>query len=447
MEPQEKLTTQQFIIDRLHDIQRKAEANNYTDALTSMKEVKAADVKNIYLIALEKQIIKLTDASLSPENRAEIVKSLPSMIDRAISDSQRRASASKPEEAQKGQKEAALEKLKSQYFQRADDYVEKGEYQRALEEIRRIYIIEPGSVVAKEYEQKIEQLATIHARSVTTEPIVEAKEPSIEIAVTKTPKEESGTGVKAKKSNLPIIAAAAVIVLAVGTWFILSRGSNSQSEQASTQQQTVAQPEESPALSTTSTTQPQLSEPQPEAAPPSKTIAQTPKPAPEVVPVATKQRSTPVAPPPQRAPVTAQRPTRSQPQTVQPTPQPQATQPVAVSPPPEPEKPAPAPPKTESTPAPMPFVAIESPPEIVKREPAKYPEIAYKMRIEGRVVIEVTVDAQGKPIQAKVVRSSSDIFDEAAIEAAIKSTYKPGMMSTGPVTAKMYVPFDFRIKR
>lgn len=154
-----------------------------------------------------------------------------------------------------------------------------------------------------------------------------------------------------------------------------------------------------------------------------------------------------MAPPPQRAPVTAQRPTRSQPQTVQPTPQPQATQPVAVSPPPEPEKPAPAPPKTESTPAPMPFVAIESPPEIVKREPAKYPEIAYKMRIEGRVVIEVTVDAQGKPIQAKVVRSSSDIFDEAAIEAAIKSTYKPGMMSTGPVTAKMYVPFDFRIKR
>ena len=70
----------------------------------------------------------------------------------------------KTEDSQKLQKEAALEKLKSQYFQRADDYVEKKAYQHALEEIRRIYIIEPGSVVAKEYENKIEQLSALHAR-------------------------------------------------------------------------------------------------------------------------------------------------------------------------------------------------------------------------------------------------------------------------------------------
>ena len=69
MEPQEKMDTQQFIIDRLQDVQRKAEASNFTEALASMKEVKAADAKNIYLIAIEKQIAKLSDPTLQAESR------------------------------------------------------------------------------------------------------------------------------------------------------------------------------------------------------------------------------------------------------------------------------------------------------------------------------------------------------------------------------------------
>jgi TonB family protein len=69
------------------------------------------------------------------------------------------------------------------------------------------------------------------------------------------------------------------------------------------------------------------------------------------------------------------------------------------------------------------------------------------MGIEGRVVVEVTVDAQGRPIQANIVESTSDIFDESATEAALKTTYKPAIMTTGPVTAKVRVTFDFQLKR
>ena len=189
MEQQEKMNTQQSIIDQLHDIQQKAEANKFDDALASMKEVKALDAKNIYLIAIEKQIAKLCDPSLPAENRTAIIKSLPPMVERAIGDVQRRANVTKLDDSQKLQKEAALEKLKSQYFQRADDYVEKKEYQRALEEIRRIYIIEPGSVVAKEYEKKIEQLAALQARG---ESPVEAVKENKEIApVIEAPKDKS----------------------------------------------------------------------------------------------------------------------------------------------------------------------------------------------------------------------------------------------------------------
>jgi len=101
MEPQEKKGTQQFIIDRLQDIHRNAEAANFADALAAIKEVKAADPKNIYIIAIEKQIAKLNDPALQGENRTAIIKSLPPMVDRAISDIQRRASAPKIEDTQK----------------------------------------------------------------------------------------------------------------------------------------------------------------------------------------------------------------------------------------------------------------------------------------------------------------------------------------------------------
>jgi protein TonB len=68
------------------------------------------------------------------------------------------------------------------------------------------------------------------------------------------------------------------------------------------------------------------------------------------------------------------------------------------------------------------------------------------MGIQGRVTVEVTVDVQGKPIQAKVIKSASDIFNDAAIEAVMKYTFKPAMQSTGPVTSKITFPIDFRLK-
>jgi protein TonB len=451
MEPQDILTTQKFVVDGLHDIQRKAETSKFTDALATIKEVKTADSKNIYLIAIEKQIAKLCDSSLPEESRSGIVRSLPSMIDRAISDIQRRASVPKVDDSQKEQKEAALEKLKSQYFQRADDYVEKQEYQRALEEIRRIYIIEPGSVVAKEYEQKIEQLAALHVRNElqaatsaeiketkanVKEPKVEVKKPKKADPVIEPPKEKvvQQTEEEPKKSKLPfIIAAAAVVVLAIGAWFIFGRGSGStQTSQA--QQSSTAQESVPPSPTSVATSTPQSGKESAPSAETSKQPVKIEKKQPEVKPVPQGQK--PVQP--------TTTPSATTPATTQPTNmKSQAGQPPSATPT---QQPAQQPSTTESAPAPMPFVVIENPPEIIRREPAKYPEIAIKMGIQGRVTVEVTVDIQGKPIQTKVVKSSSDVFNDAAVEAVMKYTFKPAMQSTGPVTAKVYIPIDFRLK-
>jgi len=479
MEPQDILTNQKKVVDRLHEVQQKAESGKFTDALAIIKEVKAADAKNIYLIAIEKQIAKLCDSSLAEEIRSGIVKSLPSMLDRAIGDIQRRASAAKPDESQKEQKEAALEKLKSQYFQRADDYVEKHEYQRALEEIRRIYIIEPGSIVAKEYEQKIEQLAVLHDRSEAEkaasaekektrakakETKTEAKEIKAEVEKPKTvvpdietPKEKYVLIEEEKKSKLPVLIAAAAAVLAVGSWLIFSQGSSSdniQTNQEQTQQPppvedsiviqtptaaaSTTQPKESTSIAE-STKQPSKNEKkQPESRP----ITQTKRPAQPAAtpqetaqPTSTKPKTTKTPPPATQTQQSAQQPTQ------QPAQQPaqQPTQQPA-------QQPAQQPSTKTSAPAPMPFVAIETPPGVIKRVAPVYPEIAIKMGIQGRVTVEVTIDPQGKPIQTKVVKSPSEIFNNAAVEAVMKYTFKPAMQSTGPVTSKLYIPIDFRLK-
>jgi periplasmic protein TonB len=428
MEPQEKLTTQQFIIDRLHDIQRKAESNKFADALSAVKEVKAADAKNLYLIAIEKQIAKLSDGSLAPESRADIIRSLPAMVDRAISDLQRRPAAPKVDETQKEQKEAALEKLKSQYFQRADDYVEKKEYQRALEEIRRIYIIEPGSIVAKEYEQKIEQLASLQTKA-------EAETPQAVETEENAQPESTGSAEnlvleeEPQKTKMPLIAgaAAALVILVVAIWFIFLRGpkETQPSQPAATEQPSqpaaATTPESTPAVTSPATTpEPEKTTPAP-VSETSKPSAKPTKAKPEVKPATSTK--TPTAKP--------------QPEKKQPAPE------VTAAPPPaaEPVKPA------ETAPVAVPFVAIQETPKVIHREPPVYPSVALRMGIEGRVVVEVTVDAQGRPIQANVVESTSDIFDESATEAALKTTYKPAVMTTGPVTAKVRVTFDFQLRR
>jgi len=446
MEPQEQSQAPEFLITRLRDLQSLIAAKQFEDAHSLVKEAKSFDAKNIYIIAIEKQIVKITDPALVAENREEIVKSFPAMIERAIADTQRRQAAAKPVDTlpEKKEKEAALEKLKSQYFQRADDYVEKGEYQRALEEIRRIYIVEPGSVVAKEYEKKIEQLIEVQAKK-------EQKPEEEKADVVQPQKEQPPTTTwepeEASKTPL-IIGIAAVVVLGVIAWFIFKPASNNNEAE----QQTA----EKPAVTEWTAPVEERKEPlaeQKAVAPDDKAALQTVEKmtaeakAAEAKAAAEKQQALAK----QQAAAKEKPAVKQQPVTNQPvkpkteTPQ-QPVQQQQAAPPPvaqqsaqQQQKPA------EAAAAPRPFVSIETHAEFLKRVPAVYPDIAYRMKLEGRVVVEILVDAQGKPVQAKVVRTTNEAFNDAAIEAAMKSAFKPAMMSTGPVSEKVYIPYIFKL--
>jgi tetratricopeptide (TPR) repeat protein len=156
---------------QLAEAQKKAENGNYEAAVRAVREAKFLAPKNVYVLAFEKQAEQLSELAsaktLTDEQRTDILESIPSIIERALESSRspgipadtsalRTATDALQE---KKEKAAALEWLKNQYFQHAHEYIRKGEYQHALAEIRRVYIIDPSNAIARDFEKEFEALA------------------------------------------------------------------------------------------------------------------------------------------------------------------------------------------------------------------------------------------------------------------------------------------------
>lgn len=92
------------------------------------------------------------------------------------------------------------------------------------------------------------------------------------------------------------------------------------------------------------------------------------------------------------------------------------------------------------------FVPVDQQPTIVKRAPVSYPELARTARIEGTVYLKVLIDKEGKPRQVHVFKSDAEVFNEAAKESAMKSTYSPATNDGNPVACWVIVPYQFKLK-
>jgi protein TonB len=82
-------------------------------------------------------------------------------------------------------------------------------------------------------------------------------------------------------------------------------------------------------------------------------------------------------------------------------------------------------------------------PKMVKKVVPEYPEKARELGIEGRVMLELTVDGEGKVIDVRIVKGLHPVLDAAAVEAAKKMRFQPGTVNGTPVTLKIPVPFTF----
>jgi periplasmic protein TonB len=91
------------------------------------------------------------------------------------------------------------------------------------------------------------------------------------------------------------------------------------------------------------------------------------------------------------------------------------------------------------------FVPYEKEPQIVKKVEPKYPDLAMRAGLEGKVIVKIWVDKEGKVKQVVVLKSDAEIFNEPSIEAAKQFVFTPAYMNNGPVAVWVSFPFRFKL--
>lgn len=75
-----------------------------------------------------------------------------------------------------------------------------------------------------------------------------------------------------------------------------------------------------------------------------------------------------------------------------------------------------------------------------------YPEEAKKVKVEGVVLVEFSVDVSGQAHDAKIVRGLGSGCDEAAVSAVLLTVFTPGRYKGKAVPVRLVMPIEFRLK-
>lgn len=97
------------------------------------------------------------------------------------------------------------------------------------------------------------------------------------------------------------------------------------------------------------------------------------------------------------------------------------------------------------------FVAVEEMPQLVGgiktlHSKIKYPEIAKRNKIEGKVLVQALVDENGNVISATTLKGIGGGCDEVSVEAVKNSTFTPGKQRGKNVKVQVVVPIVFKIQ-
>jgi len=85
------------------------------------------------------------------------------------------------------------------------------------------------------------------------------------------------------------------------------------------------------------------------------------------------------------------------------------------------------------------------PPVKIKDVKPVYPEVAKSTKVQGMVIIEATIGADGKVIKSKVLRSVP-LLDEAALDAVRQWEFSPTRLNGKAVPVVMTVTVNFKLK-
>ncbi len=423
------------VVEKLYEAQARSDAGQYRDALRIVREAKSLEARNIYILAFEKQVEQLAELSelklLTEEQRIDIMESLPGIIERAAESSQTPAGPAPVSDTraelnrEREERAAALEWLKNQYFQHAHDYVRKGEYQHALAEIRRVYIIDPNNTIAKDFEKQIDQLISL--RKVQATPKTQSApsaypgggetHPRPEGARVQPPPAPPAEEPKPKRRiSTTMIVAMVLTIIAIAIAIYYFRAREKMLRPPTPVQQDVGslmltQPSEAPEQRFIIT--------QAEGGGTVSAQATLESGAPEGAPSAI---GTDFAPPTKGASVPAARQTPPPPQSLD---------------------------EQSSGPSGAASSENEGPVEearIARLARPRLPDGVYASGLEGQVVVQVEIDKDGQPVQVRIVRSTNDLLNGAVIDAIKNSEFAPRKMSYGPVTSRLTIPFSFHTR-
>ena len=87
-------------------------------------------------------------------------------------------------------------------------------------------------------------------------------------------------------------------------------------------------------------------------------------------------------------------------------------------------------------------------PEMIFEAPPVYPLLAVNSGVEGVVWVRAKVSEKGEVLEAAVsVSSGFSYLDEAALKAAMKCRYRPGLQQGEPVTCWVTYKVDFNLNK
>ncbi|MCS7052667.1 MAG: energy transducer TonB [Ignavibacterium sp.] len=82
--------------------------------------------------------------------------------------------------------------------------------------------------------------------------------------------------------------------------------------------------------------------------------------------------------------------------------------------------------------------------ELIKQ--VKYPEIAKKAGLEGKVFAMAYIDEKGSVTDVKIIKGIGGGCDEEVVSVLKKAKFKPGQNKGTNVKVKMSIPFVFKLK-
>lgn len=102
-------------------------------------------------------------------------------------------------------------------------------------------------------------------------------------------------------------------------------------------------------------------------------------------------------------------------------------------------------PASDPLPTEIPLFEKEPIPVIIPKP--EYPEIARRIGLEGNVTVKALINRDGNVKNVILLKSSDDIFSQAALEAAKKWVFTPALMNGKPVPVWVAIPFRFRFTK